>query len=134
MVFDSSYSGLENLRLIRSFGWVWLTRLKTNRKVNPDREGLRAVSEVKVGAAGWMVWLEGFGPVRLFKVVATEGDVEVWATNHIEMGELERVKWAGYSWAIENYHWGFKQFCLRGRHLAHRFYRKILLTLLLERV
>jgi hypothetical protein len=112
VVFDSWYSGLENLKLIRSFGWVWLTRLKTNRKVNPDREGSRAVSEVEVGAAGRVVWLEGFGLVRVFKVVATDGDVEVWATNHIEMDDLERVKWAGYSWAIENYHRGIKQFCL----------------------
>ena len=35
VAFDSWYSGLENLKLIRSFGWVWLTRLKSNRKVNP---------------------------------------------------------------------------------------------------
>lgn len=112
VVFDSWYSGLENLKLIRSFGWVWLTRLKTNRKVNPDREGSRAVSEVEVGEAGRVVWLEGFGLVRVFKVVATDGDVEVWATNKVEMGDLERVKWAGYSWAIENYHRGIKQLCL----------------------
>jgi hypothetical protein len=112
VAFDSWYSGLENLKLIRSFGWVWLTRLKSNRKVNPDREGLRAVSEVEVGEAGRVVWLEGFGLVRVFKVVATDGDVEVWATNHIEMGDLERVKWAGFAWAIENYHRGLKQFCL----------------------
>jgi hypothetical protein len=112
VVFDSWYSGLDNLKLVRSFGWVWLTRLKSNRKVNPDREGLRAVSEVEVGEAGRVVWLEGFGLVRLFKVVATDGDIEVWATNHTEMGDLERVKWAGYSWAIEIYHRGIKQFCL----------------------
>jgi len=112
VVFDSWYSGLDNLKLTRSFGWVWLTRLKSNRQVNPDREGLRAVSEVEVGAAGRVVWLEGFGLVRLFKVVATDGDVEVWATNKVEMDELERVKWAGYSWTIENYHRGIKQFCL----------------------
>jgi len=112
VVFDSWYSGLENLKLIRSFGRTWLTRLKSNRKVNPDREGLRAVSEVEVGAAGRVVWLEGFGLVRIFKIVATDGDVEVWATNKVEMGDLERVKWAGFAWAIENYHRGIKQFCL----------------------
>ena len=55
MAFDSWYSGLDNLKLVRSFGWIWLTRLKTNRKVNPDREGLRAVSEVEVGEAGRVV-------------------------------------------------------------------------------
>jgi hypothetical protein len=112
VVFDSWYSGLENLKLIRSFGWIWLTRLKSNRKGNPDREGLRAVSEVEVGAAGRVVLLEGFGLVRVFKVVATDGDVELWATNKVEMGDLERVRWAGFAWAIENYHRGLKQFCL----------------------
>ena len=112
VAFDSWYSGLENLKLIRSFDWVWLTRLKSNRRVNPDREGLRPVSEVGIGEAGRVVWLEGFGLVRIFKVVATDGDVELWATNKVEMGDLERVKWAGFAWAIENYHRGIKQFCL----------------------
>jgi len=112
VVFDSWYSGLENLKLVRSFGWVWLTRLKSNRKVNPDRQGLRAVSGVEVGAGGRVVWLEGFGLIRVFKTVATDGDVEVWATNKVEMGDLERVRWASYSWAIESYHRGIKQFCL----------------------
>jgi putative transposase len=112
VAFDSWYSGLENLKLIRSFGWIWLTRLKSNRKVNPDREGLRAVSEVEVGESGRVVWLEGFGLIRVFKTVATNGDVEVWATNKVGMSDLERVKWASFAWAIENYHRGIKQFCL----------------------
>jgi putative transposase len=112
VAFDSWYSGLENLKLIRSFDWTWLTRLKSNRKVNPDREGLRAVSTVEITASGRVVWLEGYGLIRVFKVVATNGDIELWATNKVEMSELERVKWAGYSWAIENYHRGIKQFCL----------------------
>ena len=33
VVFDSWYSGIENLKLIRSFDWIWLTRLKSNRKL-----------------------------------------------------------------------------------------------------
>lgn len=118
VVFDSWYSGLENLKSVRSFGWVWLTRLKSDRKVNPDREGLRAAGTVEVGEAGRVVWLEGFGLIRMFKIVATDGDVELWATNKVEMGELERLKWAGFSWAIENYHRGLKQFCLIERALS----------------
>ena len=112
VVFDSWYSGLENLKLIRPFGWTWLTRLKSNRKGNPAREGLRAASEVEVGEGGRVVWLEGFGLIRVFKIVATDGDVEVWATNRVEMHDLERVKWAGFAWAIEDYHRGIEQFCL----------------------
>jgi putative transposase len=107
VVLDSWYSGLENLKLIRSSGWIWLTRLKSNRRVNPDREGLRAVSAVEIEAAGRVVWLKGFGLIQVFKIVATDGDVELWATNKVEMSDLERVKWA-----IENYHRGIKQFCL----------------------
>jgi putative transposase len=112
VVFDSWYSGLENLKLIRSFDWLWLPRLKANRKVNPDRTGLRAVSEVEITESGRVVWLEGFGLIRVFKTVATDGEVELWATNKVEMNDLERVKWAGFAWAIENYHRGLKQFCL----------------------
>jgi hypothetical protein len=36
VVFDGWYSGLDNLKLIRGCGWIWLTRLKRNRQVNPD--------------------------------------------------------------------------------------------------
>jgi hypothetical protein len=52
VAFDSWYSGLENLKWIRSFDWRWLTRLKSNRKVNPEREGLRPVREVESGGRG----------------------------------------------------------------------------------
>ena len=112
VVFDSWYSGLENLKLIRSFDWLWLTRLKSKRKVNPDREGLRPVSTVEIGDDGRVIWLEGYGLIRVFKIVATDGDVELWATNQVEMTDLERVKWASFAWTIENYHRGIKQFCL----------------------
>ena len=33
-----------NLKLVRSLGWNFLTRLKGNRLVNPDKLGLQAVS------------------------------------------------------------------------------------------
>lgn len=112
VVFDSWYSGLENLKLIRSFNWVWLTQLKSNRKVNPDRQGLQAVSGIEIGESGRVVWLEGYGLIRVFKIVATDGDTELWATNCLEMSDLERVKWASFAWTIENYHRGLKQFCL----------------------
>src|SRR2546428_8880757 len=81
VVFDSWYAGLENLKLLRSFQWIWLTRLKSNRQVNPDRQGLRPISAVELGAHGRVVWLEGYGLVRVFKIVATDGDIEDWANN-----------------------------------------------------
>lgn len=112
VVFDSWYSGLSNLKLIRSLGWIWLTRLKANRKVNLDKTGLRAISDVPIEREGNLVWLEGYGLIRVFRIVATDGSIEHWATNHLQMSDLERVKWAGFAWTIENYHRGLKQFCL----------------------
>ena len=34
--FDSWYSSVDNLKIIRKYEWHWLTRLKKNRLVNPD--------------------------------------------------------------------------------------------------
>jgi hypothetical protein len=110
VVFDSWYSALPNLKLIRDYQWIWLTRLKENRKVNPDRKGLRSISEVEINPDGNSVHLEGYGLIKVFKIVATDGDIEYWATNHLDMTDLERVKYAGYAWTIENYHRGIKQY------------------------
>jgi hypothetical protein len=55
--FDSWYSSIENLKMVRGVGWHFLTRLKSNRQVNPDREGLQAVSSIGIGEDGRVVWL-----------------------------------------------------------------------------
>src|SRR5204862_4397161 len=46
IAFDSWYASLPNLKKIRAFQWIWLTRLKANRLVNPDRQGLVAINQV----------------------------------------------------------------------------------------
>lgn len=111
VLFDGWYASLENLKTIRSFGWRWLTRLKTNRKVNLDRQGLRAVGDTPIAAGGTVVHLEGYGLIRVFKIVSRDGDIEHWATNDLAMDELARLRYAEWSWAIENYHRGLKQCC-----------------------
>lgn len=111
VVFDSWYSSLENLKQANGFGWVWLTRLKANRLVNPERRGLRPVAYMPVTAGGEIVHLKGYGLIRLFTIVAPNGDSEWWATNDLQMSALQRVRFAGYAWTIEQYHRGLKQFC-----------------------
>lgn len=71
--FDGWCASLPNLKGIRSFNWTWLTRLKGDRQVNPARQGLCAVSTAEIGEAGRVVWLEGYGLIRVFKTVITEG-------------------------------------------------------------
>lgn len=111
VVFDSGYSRLANLKQIRDWGWVWLTRLKANRSVNPDRTGLRPVARVDADARGRIVHLKESGLIRLFKIVTPDGDSEGWASSDLPMTPGQRIRVAGYSWTIERYHRGIKQGC-----------------------
>jgi putative transposase len=111
VAFDSWYSSLANLKLIRSFGWRWLTQLKANRQVDPDRTGNRAVSDQPIAPHGSIVHLKGYGLIKVFRIVTPDGDTEHWATNDLDMGFAERDDWAGKVWTIETYHRGLKQFC-----------------------
>lgn len=111
VAFDSWYSGMENLKAVRARGWTFLTRLKVNRKVDLNRQGYRAVAETAISPEGTIVHLEGFGSVRVFKVVSRDGDIEYWATNDLAMDELSRLARGDQCWAIENYHRGLKQCC-----------------------
>lgn len=109
--FDSWYSSLENLKLIRSLGWTWLTRLKSNRKVRVDFGPPQAISTVEIPLGGREVHLPGYGQIRVFRVVARNGDAEHWASNDLGMTELTRLKYGDFCWRIEEYHRGVKQFC-----------------------
>jgi putative transposase len=109
VVFDGWYSSLENLKLIRNCGWTWLTRLKSNRLVNRNREGTRALADTAIATTGTEVWLPGFGLVQVFRIVATDGGTAYWATNDLGMTDLTRVQFADFSWAVESYHRGIKQ-------------------------
>ena len=53
-------SSMENLKLVRNYGWLWLTRLKRNRLVNPNGTGNRPLHQVELSATGTVVhahWL-----------------------------------------------------------------------------
>lgn len=109
VAFDSWYAGLANLKAVRGHGWTFLTQLKANRRVDLERQGYRAVAEVAIAPTGTIVHLEGFGSIRIFKVVSRDGDIEYWATNDLTMDELTRLAHAEWCWGIENYHRGLKQ-------------------------
>ena len=111
VLFDSWYSSLENLKQVRSYGWRWLTQLKSNRQVNPDGRGNRAISTVDIGPEGRQVHLKGYGFIKVFRTVAPNGDAEYWATNNLALSAHEHERLSREAWAIENYHRGIKQCC-----------------------
>jgi hypothetical protein len=114
VLFDSWYSGLENVKAVRAYGWKWLTRLKSDRTVNPDGTGNRRVDQCDISAGGTRVHLRGYGFIHVFRIVPTNGntdDVEHWATSDERMSASTREVYAKMAWAIEQYHRGLKQCC-----------------------
>ena len=111
VLFDSWYASLKNLKQVRCFQWRWLTRLEHNRLVNPDRQGNRPLNQVEIAQTGTIVHLKGYGLIKIFKIVTTDGDIEYWATNDLTLAELSRLKYSEWAWMIETYHRGIKQFC-----------------------
>jgi len=119
--FDSWYASVENLKLVRALGWHFLTRLKSNRQIRVCQGKLQTVSEAGLcGGNGTLVWLKGFGEIKVFRVRATDGTSEYWATSLIRMSEPEREKFALSAWRIEMYHRGLKQQCLIERAQCRR--------------
>jgi putative transposase len=109
--FDSWYSSLANLKTIRGYGWHWLTRLKSNRLVDPDGTGNHPVRELAISQHGTQVHLKGYGLIQVFRIDLPDEDTEYWATNDLDLTADGRALRARQSWAIETYHRGLKQFC-----------------------
>lgn len=107
--FDSWFSGLDNLKAVRACGWTFLTQVRSNRRVDPDRTGNRSISECDIAGTGTVVHLEGFGMVKAFRIVARNGDTEHWITNDLGMDDQTRLGYAERAWGIEEFHRGLKQ-------------------------
>ena len=111
IMFDSWYSGIENLKCIKNLGWNFFTRVKKNRMVNPDAQGNVQVSEVAIPEEGLEVHLKKFGFVRLFHSLNRKGVSRYWITNCISMNNDDRLVLQSICWTIENYHRAIKELC-----------------------
>jgi putative transposase len=109
VAFDSGYSGKDNLKVIRDCGWTFLTQVRCNRRVNPDRTGNRPIEQGPIAPAGTVVHLEGFGLVKAFRIATTDRGTEYGITNDLAMDEMTRLMFAERAWGIEEYHRGLKQ-------------------------
>jgi hypothetical protein len=107
--FDAWYSGLDNLKAVRGHGWHFLTQVRSNRRVNPDRSGNRPIERCDIAPTGTTVHLEGFGLVKAFRIAARDGGTEHWITNDLAMTDLDRLALADRAWQIEEYHRALKQ-------------------------
>jgi len=111
VLFDSWYSSIDNLKLIRSLKWHLCTRLKSNRLVDPDHTYNRSISEIDIPPDGRVVNLRQYGFIKVFRVVHSDGNVEHWATDIPDASEPDRKSFKDLGWNIEVYHRGIKQCC-----------------------
>jgi len=110
VAFDSWYASLPNLKLLRELKMDWLTQLKSNRQVSIDRSGNRAIRDLIIPVNGLIVHLKGYGWIKVFRTVGTNGDAEYWATSKLDMSIQQAADYALDAWQIEVYHRGLKQF------------------------
>lgn len=118
--FDAWYASADNLNEVRRLDWKFFTRFKGNRLIRMDFGPATRLDEAKIPDGGRLVYLPGYGQVKVFRILATNGEVEYWATNDWDMTLLSRQKWEDYSWRIEEYHRGIKQHCGVERCQARR--------------
>jgi hypothetical protein len=111
VMFDIWYASVKNLKAIRKKQWHFLTRLKSNRLVNPDNTKNMRLETVEIPLEGIVVHLKEYGFVKVFRIVQTDGDTQYWATDVLDMDEPTRENLGKKSWKIEEYHRGIKQFC-----------------------
>ncbi len=112
VLFDSWYASLTNLKALRRLRWPFLTRLKANRLVTLERgQAAIPIASVEIPTAGRLVHLRGYGFVKVFRLVAPDGDTAHWVTNDPQMTEAQRAALALQGWEIESYHRGLKQCC-----------------------
>ena len=130
ILFDSWYASAENIMLVARLGLTFFTTLKSNRMVSLSKEsGWVHLDDVDWTTErlqnGVMVKLKEVPfKVRLFKVVATNGDIDWVITNCPDetLTTQAAQEASDVRWQIEDLHRGLKQLtgtekcqCRKGR-------------------
>jgi hypothetical protein len=116
VLFDSWYASVENLKLVHRANRYFVTTLKSNRMVSlSPQTGYIHLDELEWSEEqltnGQMVKLKELPfQVRLFKLVATNGDIEWLITNHPGFTNQQAIKQASdVRWQVEQFHRELKQ-------------------------
>jgi hypothetical protein len=130
ILFDTWYASADNLKLVDRLGLIFFTTLKSNRMVSLSKEeGYIHLDQVEWTPErlenGLMIKLKEVPfKVRLFKMVATNGDID-WVITNSPDETLTRQAAQDASdvrWQVEELHRGLKQLtgtekcqCRKGR-------------------
>ncbi len=117
ILFDGWYASAENLKLIHRRRWTFFTTLKSNRLVSVSKEqGYIHLQDLEWTphrlAHGVMVKLKEVPfKVRLFKLVAPDGDIDWVITTDLDETMTAQVAEdsSDVRWQVEEVHRGLKQ-------------------------
>ncbi|AQG82523.1 transposase [Spirosoma montaniterrae] len=117
ILFDSWYASVDNLKLIHRAGWTFFTTLKSNRLVSLHRDtGYQHLDTLlfteQTLATGLIIKLKEVPfQVKLFKMVAPNGDIDWVITNDLAASVNRFVAELANDtrWQIETFHRSFKQ-------------------------
>ncbi|WP_026262133.1 IS701 family transposase [Spirosoma panaciterrae] len=117
ILFDSWYASVDNLRLIHRAEWTFFTTLKSNRLVSLHRDtGYQHLDTLgfteQTLITGLLVKLKEIPfKVKLFKLVAPNGDIDWVITNDLDVSVNRFVAELANDtrWQIETFHRSFKQ-------------------------
>ncbi len=116
ILFDSWYASVNNLKLIHRCGWTFFTTLKSNRLVSLSKETgyvhLQDIEwtaeQLKMGIAVKLKEVPFL--VQLFKIVATNGDIEWVITNDLAcLSAVVAENNCDIRWQVEQLHREVKQ-------------------------
>jgi hypothetical protein len=130
ILFDSWYASVDNLKLVNRLGLTFFTTLKSNRMISLSKEaGYIHLQQIEWTPEqlenGLLIKLKEVPfKVRLFKVVATNGDIDWVITNSPDETLTTQAAQdvSDVRWQVEELHRGLKQLtgtekcqCRKGR-------------------
>lgn len=113
---DSWYSSLQNLKKVRNYQRGFLYAVESNRLVSIEKGGWIQVQQMEIPEEGCLVWLRGFGKVKLFRTWLKDQPRHyvVFLPNSDDYERFGRADFKNQHdrhWEIEQYHRTIKQVC-----------------------
>lgn len=113
---DSWYSGEDNLKRVKNHALGWLFAIESNRTVSVDKGKWTQVQKLDIPDGGLLVWLKGFGNVKLFRTWLKDQPrhYAVFLPDDDQLTAVGRKTFTEQHdkhWHIEQYHRAIKQVC-----------------------
>ncbi len=107
IVVDTWYASLENLKLMALQGFSFVSYIAKNRRIN---HGVK-ISDLDIPNDGVIIYLRGFGPVKVLRFDVTKYDTKYLITNDLNQKSEVLLSYAKARWDIEVFHREIKQTC-----------------------